>query len=1114
MRVRAPHSWLIALASTLFGLLAALPASAQFTPPTAVPDNYATSEGLTLEATPGVRANDEGFLVDQYQVDLVSLPTNGTVTLTNADGSFTYVPNANFSGTDTFLYQLSGLFGTSNAAVVTIVVNAAPDGVVNRSYPATENTALSIAAPGVLTEVTDVEGNAISAQVVTTVSSGSLNLDPNGAFTFTPAAGFSGVVTFTYRAVDSAGAQSAPATVTINVANVNDPPVANANTYAATEDTTLTVNISEGVLSNDTDPDPDTTLNAVLVSTVPPAAGNLALNPNGSFTYTPTLNFSGSASFTYRARDNGSPVLTSAPATVTINVAAVNDAPVANADAFDANVGIPLTVDPPGVLANDTDVEGNAVTAQLVSSVAAPTGTLTLAPTGGFTYTPAAGFTGAATFTYRARDNGSPAAQSAPATATITVRNAPPRFAQGVTVVPDQTATENVAFTTDLAPFFVDPEGAPLTFAMTGLPPGLSAATNGTISGTPTITAGIGTFTVNVIVSDGPNTFPTTFTMRVLSAGRTDLALTATATPSPALVNEQIAWTFKVENRSTVENVRAISLEAVFAAPAALPITAPANCTVTPQADRTTLACTAGPVAAGGQITVTATGGSSLPGDILVIANVRITDPTPIDSTPDNDAATVAVNIAETAASGPAQTLAVASVLASASGDLNGDGFVDLAVATNSGGGAAIYPNVPDPRAPSGAKRALATQAVPLETQGPSTGIAIADVDGDRALDLIVAKASGPSLVLRNRGDGSFTFVATAVPLGAAQDASKAVAARDLDGDGRIDVVLANSGPNRVFMNQGGGVFTETPALGDDDTRDVVLANLAGDARLELVFANANGNATVYSLGNSAATPIPTGPTTSVAAGDLNGDGRADLVFGSARSKLVFFNAGSGLQFVSPPLQLGAAPTADVLIEDIDADGDLDIVAVNASGGHQVYANDGAGRFTLRPQTFSSTGARHAALGKMSADDRIDVVVSGDSSLDVFYNDGAGNFGKGDTGAPIIQLLGAASVDLTVEAAYTDAGASALDAVDGDVTAKITVTNPLNTAVVGTYTITYNAVDSSGNAATPVTRTVNVGVRTGTGGGGGGALDFATLLALAILLLGVMRPRLTRRSVS
>jgi hypothetical protein len=79
-----------------------------------------------------------------------------------------------------------------------------------------------------------------------------------------------------------------------------------------------------------------------------------------------------------------------------------------------------------------------------------------------------------------------------------------------------------------------------------------------------------------------------------------------------------------------------------------------------------------------------------------------------------------------------------------------------------------------------------------------------------------------------------------------------------------------------------------------------------------------------------------------------------------------------------------------------------------------------------------------------------------------------------DTTVPVITLLGDATVTIEVGSDYTDDGATASDNYDGDITDDIVVVNPVDTDVVGTYTITYNVSDAAGNAATEVTRTVNV----------------------------------------
>jgi hypothetical protein len=88
-----------------------------------------------------------------------------------------------------------------------------------------------------------------------------------------------------------------------------------------------------------------------------------------------------------------------------------------------------------------------------------------------------------------------------------------------------------------------------------------------------------------------------------------------------------------------------------------------------------------------------------------------------------------------------------------------------------------------------------------------------------------------------------------------------------------------------------------------------------------------------------------------------------------------------------------------------------------------------------------------------------------------------------------------------IDSPYSDAGATATDQEDGDLTSRIVVANPVNTTVLGTYTITYTVSDLSGNAAKPVTRTVNVKPQAAAiEGGGSGALGLELLVALLLLL--------------
>ncbi len=291
-----------------------------------------------------------------------------------------------------------------------VIVTSRPPSAQDDSYTTYKNTPLNVAAPGVLGNDSDPDGDPLTAVLVSPPSQGSLTLNANGSFTYTPPAGWSGTTTFTYKARDVDGAESNVATVTITVQN--RAPTAQNDSYTTYKNTPLNV-AAPGVLGNDSDPDGDP-LTAVLVS--PPSQGSLTLNANGSFTYTPPAGWSGTTTFTYKARDvDGAE---SNVATVTITV--LNRAPIAEDDAYSTLQGRTLNVrdGQPGsfqcwlygglgigsVLCNDSDPDGDLLTARLVIPPEHAV-SFELRPGGGFTYTPDPNYYGIDTFVYRAVDS-------------------------------------------------------------------------------------------------------------------------------------------------------------------------------------------------------------------------------------------------------------------------------------------------------------------------------------------------------------------------------------------------------------------------------------------------------------------------------------------------------------------------------------------------------------------------------------------------------------------------------------------------------------------------------------------------------------------------------------
>jgi len=392
--------------------------------PVAAADAYGVDEDnlLSVNVATGVLSNDIDVDIEPLTAVLVSSPTNGTLTL-NADGSFSYMPNGNFNGTDSFTYTAddgSPFDSSSNLATVTITVNSVNDTPVagdDTGYSVAEDNLLTVsAANGVLANDSDpVEGDLLTAVLASGPANGALTLNADGSFSYMPNPDFNGVDSFTYQAQDTGLAPlSNVAKVTITVTPVNDAPVAASDAYSVDEDDALSVAALNGVLANDSDAEGDS-FTAVQVAGT--SSGTVSLKPNGSFTYTPDANFNGVDSFTYQAKGPG--LALSNVATVTITVNPVNDAPVAGDDAYSVDEDNLLTVSAlSGVLANDNDpVDGDPLTAVLATTTT--TGTLTLSVDGSFSYMPNLNFFGTDSFTYRARDPG--LALSNVATVTITV---------------------------------------------------------------------------------------------------------------------------------------------------------------------------------------------------------------------------------------------------------------------------------------------------------------------------------------------------------------------------------------------------------------------------------------------------------------------------------------------------------------------------------------------------------------------------------------------------------------------------------------------------------------------------------------------------------------------
>ncbi|MBK9287913.1 MAG: tandem-95 repeat protein [Flavobacteriales bacterium] len=439
--------------------------------PVAGNDAFTMAEDASLSAQ-SLTANDSDpdHTAAQLTWSLVSGGTasaNGSLTV-NANGTFAYAPNANYNGTVTFTYQVCDPLSSCATASVSIIVTAVNDGPLanDDAFTVLENGTLSNALSGNDSDVDNTSPQLTWSLLSggTASANGSLTVNANGTFTYTPTAGFNGLVSFTYQICDP-GPICEPATVTIDVGSVNDQPTAGDDAASVNEDNTL----NAVVTGNDSDPDGDALTYALVSGGTATANGALTFNVNGSYSYLPNANYNGTVSFTYQACDPGA---LCDQAVVTITVTAVNDAPVANDDAYSMSEDGTLAN---AVSGNDSDVEG-ALNWSLVSGgTATSNGVLSLNATGTFTYTPNANHNGTVSFTYQVCDAGG---LCDPATVTITIN-----AANDAPVAGDDafTMNEDATLSDVLSANDSDPE-TPNTGLTWSLVAGGSAAANGAIA--------------------------------------------------------------------------------------------------------------------------------------------------------------------------------------------------------------------------------------------------------------------------------------------------------------------------------------------------------------------------------------------------------------------------------------------------------------------------------------------------------------------------------------------------------------------------------------------------------------------------------------------------------
>ena len=286
---------------------------------------------------------------DTFTFSMVAQPQHGTLSL-DSNGTFSYTPNPNFNGRDSFSYRVNDGTTDSVEQSVDIEVTAVNDAIVptftRLIAQEDSNTTATLTATNV-----DNNSSILTFSIVVMPQHGTISLDSNGSFIYTPNPNFSGSDSFAYKVSDGVD-DSVEQNVTITVININDKAVATPTTLTLQEDTTKVATLRA------IDVDGDTLTFRVVTQ---PQHGTLNLEANGSFSYTPNSNFNGSDSFTYRVNDGNYSV----EQNVTITVTAINDAPQIDTEFKNISIGDSATK---RLDINISDMDGDSLTLNIESN--------------------------------------------------------------------------------------------------------------------------------------------------------------------------------------------------------------------------------------------------------------------------------------------------------------------------------------------------------------------------------------------------------------------------------------------------------------------------------------------------------------------------------------------------------------------------------------------------------------------------------------------------------------------------------------------------------------------------------------------------------------------------
>ncbi|MGI9945671.1 tandem-95 repeat protein [Vibrio hyugaensis] len=332
---------------------------------------------------------------DNLTVEGVTYTGADGVLTDNGDGTYSFAPNENFNGDVNFTFDVSDGTDTNSANIdVSVTPENDPPVAGSTSYTVHEDNSITISDEQLLANSSDIEGDVAISSVSYSGNDGVLEINGDGTYTFSPNENFTGDVSLDVVVVDEDGAVDTT-TAGITVLEVNDPPIAGATSYTIDEDEVITIS-AEQLLANSSDIEGEVALDSVSYSG---SEGIFTDNGDGTFSFAPNQNFNGEVNLDVVVVDEDG---ATASTTANIDVLPINDAPVSGDLAYSVDEDNSITLSQEQLLAQASDVEGDALTAS--NLVVDGDATVTANDDGSFTITPDANFNGDIDITFDIND--------------------------------------------------------------------------------------------------------------------------------------------------------------------------------------------------------------------------------------------------------------------------------------------------------------------------------------------------------------------------------------------------------------------------------------------------------------------------------------------------------------------------------------------------------------------------------------------------------------------------------------------------------------------------------------------------------------------------------------